>query len=443
MKSLTSSVRWVLGGGSGMAATIQTVMTRFLILTTNIATGVITARTLAPIGRGEQAAITLWPQFLAFALTLGLPSALLYNLKRYPEKRSETFAAALLLGTGLGFVATLVGILFIPRWLSQYSPDVIRSAQLFMLMAPLSLLGVVFTAAFEANDDFTTANQVRYLAPFSTLIILLGLVSAGMLTPVTAGIAYLLPGLPIALWMIQRLWKQYQPVWQNLMPTYRRLMSYGIRAYGIDLLGTLSGQIDQVLVVGLLEPASMGMYAVALSLSRMIAIFQSSVVTVLFPKAAARPVQEAVALTGQAARISMAFTLLVAIGVMFLGPVLLRILYGSEFLGSIPVFRLLLLEVVVGGTAWVLTQAFMALGQPGIATLLQAIGLGTSVPLMVVLIPHYGLVGAGISLLSASSLRLLLALLSFPIVLKVRPPSLLINRNDIRLLQDKLLHQHL
>ncbi|PSB12994.1 polysaccharide biosynthesis protein [filamentous cyanobacterium CCP1] len=443
MKSLTSSVRWVLGGGSGMAATIQTVMTRFLILTTNIATGVITARTLAPVGRGEQAAITLWPQFLAFALTLGLPSALLYNLKRYPEKRSETFAAALLLGTGLGFVATFVGILFIPRWLSQYSPDVIRSAQLFMLMAPLSLLGVVFTAAFEANDDFTTANQVRYLAPFSTLIILLGLVATGMLTPVTAGIAYLLPGLPIALWMIQRLWKQYQPVWQNLMPTYRRLMSYGIRAYGIDLLGTLSGQIDQVLVVGLLEPASMGMYAVALSLSRMIAIFQSSVVTVLFPKAAARPVQEAVALTGQAARISMAFTLLVAIAVMFLGPVLLRILYGFEFLGSIPVFRLLLLEVVVGGTAWVLTQAFMALGQPGIATLLQAIGLGTSVPLMVVLIPRYGLVGAGISLLSASSLRLILALLSFPIVLKVRPPSLLINRNDIRLLQDKLLHQHL
>ena len=443
MKSLTSSVRWVLGGGSGMAATIQTVMTRFLILTTNIATGVITARTLAPIGRGEQAAITLWPQFLAFALTLGLPSALLYNLKRYPEKRSETFAAALLLGTGLGFVATFVGILFIPRWLSQYSPDVIRSAQLFMFMAPLSLLGVVFTAAFEANDDFTTANQVRYLAPFSTLIILLGLVSTGMLTPVTAGIAYLSPGLPIALWMIQRLWKQYQPVWQNLMPTYRRLMSYGIRAYGIDLLGTLSGQIDQALVVGLLEPASMGMYAVALSLSRMIAIFQSSVVTVLFPKAAARPVQEAVALTGQAARISMAFTLLVAIAVMFLGPVLLRILYGFEFLGSIPVFRLLLLEVVVGGTAWVLTQAFMALGQPGIATLLQAIGLGTSVPLMVVLIPRYGLVGAGISLLSASSLRLLLALLSFPIVLKVRPPSLLINRNDIRLLQDKLLHQHL
>jgi O-antigen/teichoic acid export membrane protein len=443
MKSISSSVRWVMGGGSGMAATIQTIMTRFLILTTNVATGVITARTLAPVGRGEQAAITLWPQFLAFALTLGLPSALLYNLKRHPEKRSETFAAALLLGTGLGLFATLVGILFIPHWLSQYSPSVIRSAQLFMLTAPLSLLGVVFTAAFEANDDFTTANQVRYLSPFLTLIILLGLASTGMLTPVTAGIAYLLPGLPIALWMIQRLWRQYQPVWRNLLPTYRRLMGYGVRAYGIDLLGTLSGQIDQALVVGLLEPASMGMYAVALSLSRIILIVQGSVVTVLFPKAAARPVHEAVALTGQVARISLVFTLLVAIGVMVLGPMLLRLLYGAEFLGSIPVFRLLLLEVSVGGTAWVLTQAFMALGQPGIATVLQAIGLGTSVPLMLMLIPHYGLVGAGFSLLCASSLRLVFALLSFPLVLKVRPPSLLLNREDIRWLKQKLLQQSL
>jgi len=48
----------------------------------------------------------LWPQFDYDAR---LPSALLFNLKRYPEKESELFSAALLLSTALGIIATLTG----------------------------------------------------------------------------------------------------------------------------------------------------------------------------------------------------------------------------------------------------------------------------------------------------------------------------------------------
>ena len=65
----------------GMAATVQTLLANVLILGVNFGTGIITARLLGPVGRGEQAAIILWPQFLAYALTLGLPSAMLYNLR--------------------------------------------------------------------------------------------------------------------------------------------------------------------------------------------------------------------------------------------------------------------------------------------------------------------------------------------------------------------------
>lgn len=438
MRTLAHGVRWMLQGRTGFAATIQTFLVRLLILSINLATGIITARLLEPVGRGEQAAMILWPQFLAYAMTLGLPAALAYNLKRYPEKKSHLFAAALILGTLLGLLATVTGIIFIPQWLNHYSPEVIYFAQWFMLTAPLSLLSVIFMNALEVLNDFTTANHMRYLLPLTTLGMLLLFVLTGTLTPFTSGLAYIVPTVPIFLWMLVYTWRLLPPLWNNLVASSKQLLSYGVRAYGIDLLSRLSLQIDQALVIGLLEPASLGLYVVALSLSRMLSIMQASLVTVLFPKAAARPVAEVVALIGRAARISAAFSLLAAIALMILGPVLLRLLYGVEFVAAVPVFRILIIEVVIGDATWVLAQAFMALGRPGTVTILQGIGLGLSVPMMLVLIPRYELQGAAIALFLSTIVRLIFVLISYQLVLKVRPPSLLITLEDLAFIRAKV-----
>lgn len=432
MKNVANSVRWILQGRGGTAATLQTLLARILILALNMGTGIITARFLGPQGRGEQAAIILWPQLLAFLMTLGLPAALRYNLKRYPEEKSELFSATLLMSMGLGILASLLGILFIPQWLGhQYSAEVVRVAQWFMITAPVGVFWANMVAALEATDDFSTANQGQYLTPLFTLLMLLVLLVTRSLTPITTSLAYTLAGLPIFFWILIRLWKRFRPRWHNLGVQYKRLLSYGLRAYGIDLLGTLGSQVDQALVVGLLSPASMGLYAVALSLSRMLDVFQSAIITVLFPKTAARPIEEVIALTGRAARIGMACSLFAAISAMLVVPMLLHLLYGSEFIGALPVFRILAIEVVIGGTTWVLAQAFMALGRPGSITIMQGIGLGLTVPLMLVMIPAYGLIGAGLALLCSTITRFIFMLASYPLILKVRPPSLLITREDL------------
>ena len=437
MSFVLSRIRWILKGQDSASATLQTLLSKVLILVINVGTGVITARFLGADGRGEQAAITLWPQFLAYLMTLGIPSALIYNLKRHKEHESEIFSAALVLSGVLGIVAMVVGVVFIPGWMTQYSPTSIQTAQWFMLTAPLTLLGVSFSAALEAKDDFTTSNQSKYLAPLATLLLLIGLVGAEKLTPLTAGLSYLLPSVPITIWLVFRLRQLFQIRWHRFIESCKLLLSYGLRSYGVDLLGTLSGQIGQVLVVGLLTPANMGLYTVALSLSRMLNLFQSSVITVLLPKAAARPIDEICLLTGRAARISLVLTLLIAAILAIGSPALLQLLYGSEFVQAVNVLRILLLEVVLSSTTWILAQTFMAAGRPGVVTILQGIGFGLNVPLRLVLIPRYGLVGAGVSLLGSSSIRLAFVWLSYGITLKVSPPSLLITSADLLFLKWK------
>jgi O-antigen/teichoic acid export membrane protein len=427
---LTGIRRFVPLSG-GVAATVQTVMVNVLILVLNFGTGVITARLLGPDGRGAQAAMQMWPRIMAIALTVGLPTALLYNLRRYPERGAQLFSAALLMGVGMGLLATLVGVGFIPLWLTKYSPEVVRSAQLFMVFSTPILLIAAFTSVLRARHEFTAFNAVRILLPMLTLLILASLALFFRLTPFNSTLAYMVPYVPVFLWLTVRLWRAYRPTLRGLRMPFRVLTSYGVRSYGADVLGQLAaGQIDRVLVVGLLEPAAMGLYVVAYSLSRMLDVFPVALAQVVLPKAASRPVEEVVALIGRGVRVSTTVAILAASLLAILGPWALQSVYGREFLHAVPVFRLLLAEVVLSGATLVLAQAFMASNKPGTTSIMQGVGLCLNLPLLAVLVPRYGLVGAGLAVLIATTIRFVFAVVNFPITLGVRPPRLMPRFSD-------------
>jgi O-antigen/teichoic acid export membrane protein len=125
--------------------------------------------------------------------------------------------------------------------------------------------------------------------------------------------------------------------------------------------------------------------------------------------------------------------------IALLGPFLLRVLYGAEYAHSIGSLQMLLLEVTISGCVIVLAQAFMALGRPGTVTLLQAAGLSISIPIMLLLVPRWGIAGAAFALLASTCARFLLVLTSFRLILKVPAPKLIPQREDFRILRDELL----
>lgn len=436
MTRIIRSAGLFISGQSTLAASVQTLLISITILAINVLTGVITARFLGVSGRGEQEAMGVWPLFLAGAFTLGLPSSLVFNLKKTPDDGPKIFSSAMVSALLAGLLALLIGYIFVPLWLEQHTPQVIGSAKLLMLFAPAVLMDNVFSAALTAKGSFGMYNFIRFLRPSATVLALLILALCGWLTPFRACLCYLLPSLPISAWLLHHMWRSYRPVWRGLRTTFKRVVSYGLRSYGIDILGTLSLQIDKALVVGLLSASSMGFYVVALNLANMLNVFQSAASTVLFPKATGRSTEEVVALAGRTARISSAITLIAALVLGLLGPWALEFLYGPEFRGGANLMRLLILVTTFEGTASVLAQAFMATNRPGLITARQAIGVFLNFPLLLLLVPRFGLMGAGVSLLITSFLRLLFILIAFPSVLKVPVPRLWLNIADIRELLD-------
>lgn len=419
-------------GSPSVAAVAQSLSAKVLILGLNAATGILSARVLQPAGRGELAAMILWPVFLGFALTFGIPSALTYRLNSAPEKESRLMGTALLLSTLAGTFGAMIGIIFLGSWIPQYSPRVIWFARLLLLSTPLSSLLTVGRAGLESRGDFSTSNGLLIASPASTLLCLLVLWRTGTLTPITAAFAYVVVGLPPILWMLVRLWRLFKPSLKGFVDSARSLSTYGLRAYGIDLCGTMAVYVDQALVVRMLDPQMMGTYVVALSLSRVLNAFHASVVMVLFPKAVSQPAAVIREMTGRAARISTLFTAFAGLCVVTFGPFLLGLLYGREYTGATTVLRLLVLEVIISGATLVLSQTFMALARPGVITALQVIGLLLTLPLMLVLVPKLGIVGAGLALLVSTMARFIFVLASFPIFLKMRVPHIFPKIEDFK-----------
>lgn len=422
-----------------MAATLQTLLSRIVVMALNLLTGILIARLLGADGRGEQAAIILWPQFFSCVMTLGIPSALIYNLKRYPEDQAKFFSGATIISVGLGSLAAIGGVFLVPHWMAHYSPEVIHATQSFMALTPMLLLAITFSSALEACELFGKANQARYLQGVLTLLIVLVLGAMHHATPITLATAYLLPTLPMLWLMGGRLKQQFEFFRLPSMQICQRLLNYGLRAYGIELLGTLYLQIGGMLVVKILSASELGWYAVALSLSRMLNLLQSSVVTVLLPKTAARPPHEVLQMTGQATRVSLLCLMVPSVIVGVAAAPILTALYGPEFTQAAQTLRVLLLESLVAGATYVLTRAFMALGRPGLVAILQIGGLVVAVPATVLFVDRFGLLGASLALFASSLFRLIITLICFPLILKVPPPSLLPQKADLEMFQRLLL----
>src|SRR5207249_4701683 len=122
-----------------------TAFTNGILGAIGITTGVIAARWLGPEGRGELAAIQMWPSFLASFAMIGLPDAVVYFCAKHPSESRRYLVASVLIALGVMPVFALIGYILMPHLLSTQSPRIIGAARAYLILMPLyALVGLPY-----------------------------------------------------------------------------------------------------------------------------------------------------------------------------------------------------------------------------------------------------------------------------------------------------------
>jgi O-antigen/teichoic acid export membrane protein len=357
-------------------------------------TSIIISRLLGPEQQGTLKIILMLPTLLYTFLNLGLESAVMYYGSR--EKNCKTisrvtnkfslvfFAVAMIVGTAAIFLGSQVfdyykGIAFV------YLASI-------LLMAPANFYIAMQSALLRSENDFVRYNIFNTIKQVTYVIGILFVFLYRSIW-VVIGANYLMIFVGVLLCRFGMHHKDTDAT----RPYGRDLLKYGMKSYVSSVINFFNYRFDIVLLTPQVSKAQVGIYSVAQTLSEMIWMIPNSVSQVLLPRISAMNVAEKRAAALRVCRyVASIMIVVVAIGFV-VTPVVLPLLYGTKYLGSILPFRILLIGTFFMTYNRILGNAIAAHGRPEKNISSNIVGSAANVILNIFLIPRYGIIGAAIA----------------------------------------------
>jgi O-antigen/teichoic acid export membrane protein len=389
-----------------------TALSQAVLPLTALASGPILARALGPEGRGEMAAV-LAPIFVAsFVASLAVPDATTYVIShlRVPLRRAAAAATALLLLNGAVATAALY---FAAPLLLAAAPDAVPTFRMAVFALPLLMVAVMQRAAVSGDRQYGRVSLERVTAAVLRLALIVGLAVVGALTATTAVWCNIGSGLLAALLLLVTILRR--GVDADASPLHgaalrRRLVGFGLRGSGGVFANLVSYRLDMAVLPAFVGTASLGFYAVAVSLAEIPALMLGATRSVVFAEASSR---DDVRLVARAARVLLAVSVIVAAAMVLLAPYAIRLLFGEAFAPAADLAQILIIAGVPFTAELILGAGLLALGLSGLRSVGQVAAAGLTVIGLVVAVPALGTLGAALTSLVAYTVNYLLTLALF------------------------------
>jgi O-antigen/teichoic acid export membrane protein len=364
----------------------------------NVAYGVLAARLLGPAGRGELAAVLLWPQVIGSLGSLGVGQAISYFAARQPGGDRPVFGTAMAQVAPQSLCLLVGGYLLMPVVLGSYGEAAVATGRLYLWWIPLNATAGCAAALLVGHLRFGAWNVVRVSLTATTVLGLLGLSlvnAVSVANIVWMHLAGMIVALGLALTFCARKGWVGMRVDGHLL---RSMLGFGLKSHPAAVALIINQRVGETMVALLLPPVQVGLYASAAALTQPGGLIGSSVAAVAMPTIAGTIERAEMARTlGQLVRGTVLLAGLVAAGLLLVAPMLIEFFFGEAFRAASDVARLLLVAIIALSTQQVLSSGLRGLGYP----LASGVGeLATSIVTLialVLLLPSAGLVGAGVA----------------------------------------------
>lgn len=362
---------------------------------------------------------------------LGMDQAIDYYvpdlLRRGKERDARTYVATIALLTVFGSSAIGIGLVAAAPWVESTfgEPGLADALVLFAIGVPLlalqSVANTLFVSVKRMDLQQVATNLFRPIIKLSGAVALVaaGLGVSGL---VLGHVLALAVALSISVFLVAHNVDWLRRTDFSSMPI-REVVSYSLPLAFAGIVFGVIGQID-FFVLGYYRNASdVGIYRVAYLLAGSLTIFHASL-TPIFKPLIVEVHEDTEAMISQyllATRWVAMITLPVAVALLILPGTYLSLIFGDQYATSAVAFLILVvghfLNIAVGPTSRILE----AMGKTKLVFLNTAFLGVVNIGLDILLVPHYGLIGAAIGTAAALTSVGIIALLQVWYIWGVHP----------------------
>jgi len=390
--------------------------------------GIIVARALGPVMRGEYAAVTAWFGVTTMIGGMGQPAALCFHVAHDPGNARGYVATSRSMMLVTGTAALAGGILLAPL-LARGNAGLTAAYRIVFATSIVAFVGASYTFSLQARN-LRWWNEVRVSQPVLSLAFLIVLWRLHLLTLAAALIV-----LAVTM-LIQLGWAYYRCRSADLVPgrvqarLIRPLAWYGIAQIAALTPASLNANLDQLVLSQAVPPAALGRYAIAVSCSLLPIPLVSAIGNVAFPRLASRQRVE-----GRAARMqwlgivgSACATAVALVPLDLIAPWLIPRVFGPGYVGVVPLLWILTPAGVFLACNQVAGDVLRGRKRPLVVARAEGLAAAFTVILLIALVPVSGVYGAAIASTVAYGVALVIMLMS----LRRLPPERHIARHRRR-----------
>ncbi len=388
-------------------ANFGTFSTSLTIQACGAATGILTARLLGPVARGELATVILWPVVLSNLGLMGCNCVLTREVAKDPKRESDWVAVGAVVGLGTALVYLAAGYFLIPLLIPSDRGYLLPLARICLLLIPLDILNQLLLAVDQGRMRWRRYNLLR-LSFVLFYLVLIGCIGVTRMAQLRWFVAAFLAS--HLLTVVLRLWIQRKSLTAGKVraETGWHLLREGLPYFGATASNLVSLQFDTILVVSLLNAKAAGIYAVASafangpsSLSEALGITSFAVLS------NERNAGSREKIITETFRQSALISCGVGLALCGVVPLLVVPLFGVAFSSAIRPAVVLAMGASLMVPANILNQGLRGAGRPHAGLVSQLLGTAVMGIATLLLLGRFGLMGMAFAVLLSAFAQLL------------------------------------